>query len=107
MGNGVYTYDFGDNWEHLITLEGIIDENRDHAQCTGGKGTTPPEDCGGVWGYTDIKDAFASDDEARKDEIREWLWMEHDEDWDPNDFDDDQIKIINEKLRNLKACNCE
>ena len=54
-----YTYDFGDDWEHDIILEKVIGpdaERRTPALLTG-KGACPPEDCGGPWGYAEIKDA--------------------------------------------------
>lgn len=50
-----YTYDFGDDWTHDITLEKVISGERLFATCTGGKGACPPEDCGGCWGYEDMK----------------------------------------------------
>lgn len=51
-----YVYDFGDDWIHDITLEGIIEELHPHASCTAGKGACPEEDCGGQWGYEDMKE---------------------------------------------------
>jgi hypothetical protein len=48
----VYTYDFGDSWEHAIVLEKClpVDPNMAYPACTGGRGACPPEDCGGVGG---------------------------------------------------------
>ena len=51
-----YVYDFGDDWIHDITLEDIIEELHPHASCTAGKGACPEEDCGGSWGYEDMKE---------------------------------------------------
>ena len=51
-----YVYDFGDDWIHDITLEDIIEELHPHASCTAGKGACPEEDCGGQWGYEDMKE---------------------------------------------------
>lgn len=51
-----YVYDFGDDWIHDITLEDIIEELHSHASCTAGKGACPEEDCGGPWGYEDMKE---------------------------------------------------
>ena len=44
----VYTYDFGDGWEHGIVLEkGLtVEPNMAYPLCTGGRGACPPEDCG-------------------------------------------------------------
>ncbi|MGE9269680.1 MAG: plasmid pRiA4b ORF-3 family protein, partial [Verrucomicrobiales bacterium] len=44
-----YTYDFGDNWEHSITLKKTLPWDAEKAfTCTGGEGACPLEDCGGV-----------------------------------------------------------
>ena len=57
-----YVYDFGDDWIHDITLEDIIEELHPHASCTAGKGACPEEDCGGPWGYEDMKEYGEVDD---------------------------------------------
>ncbi len=60
-----YTYDFGDDWEHTITIEktvptaDVAPKDRDRAVCLKGKRACPPEDCGGVWGYRQLMDALA------------------------------------------------
>src|ERR1035437_413441 len=52
----IYEYDFGDSWEHEILLEKIlpIDLTTKYPVCLAGKMNCPPEDCGGVWGYSDM-----------------------------------------------------
>jgi hypothetical protein len=55
-----YAYDFGDGWEHDIVLEKRLDPDPE-AQipaCLAGKGACPPEDCGGPWGYADLKETL-------------------------------------------------
>jgi hypothetical protein len=52
-----YTYDFGDNWEHDIVLEKVTEPDKDgRPVLLTGKGACPPEDCGGPWGYAELKD---------------------------------------------------
>ncbi len=52
--DAVYTYDFGDNWEHKIHVEEILDDyDKNYAQVIKFKGDAPIEDCGGVWGFND------------------------------------------------------
>ena len=83
-----YTYDFGDNWTHQITLEEITDKRILKASCIAGKSTCPPEDCGGPWGYEELKEIFATrPDSDEANELREWLGLEPNEIWNPNDFD--------------------
>ena len=49
----LYTYDFGDDWQHTIALEAVLprQESAPRAVCTAGERPGPPEDCGGVYGY--------------------------------------------------------
>lgn len=76
-----YIYDFGDNWEHEIRLE----ENFPHDDslrsfiCVGGKRATPPEDCGGAWGYYDLIDILNNPNHPEHEEMKEWAG----EDFDP------------------------
>lgn len=44
-----YTYDFGDNWEHVIKVERVLDPDPDttYPICLAGRRACPPEDCGG------------------------------------------------------------
>ncbi|MFD1927996.1 plasmid pRiA4b ORF-3 family protein [Sporosarcina siberiensis] len=47
-----YTYDFGDEWKHVIEVEKMIENHEfNYAVCLDGKGNTPPEDVGGEHGY--------------------------------------------------------
>ena len=63
----VYVYDFGDSWVHDITVENVDqDDELDYPICLAGKGACPPEDCGGPWGYEELKK------EMDKDEISEF-----------------------------------
>ena len=57
-----YVYDFGDDWTHDINLEKVLDEYSDHATCITGKGACPEEDCGGLWGYEEMKENGEVDD---------------------------------------------
>ena len=59
----VYIYDFGDNWVHDITIEGTASgQALLFPRCIDGKGACPPEDCGGTWGYQEMKDSGEADD---------------------------------------------
>ncbi len=92
-----YLYDFGDDWFHVITLEKITEEKLLYADCLAGKGTCPPEDCGGPWGYANLREALADPKHPEHKEFKEWLGLKKDETWDANFF---SIKEAQEAVRN-------
>jgi hypothetical protein len=50
-----YNYDFGDNWQHYINVESLIEDyDKNYSICLGGEGITPPEDVGGTAGYEEF-----------------------------------------------------
>lgn len=50
-----YNYDFGDNWQHIIEAEEIIEDyDKNYSICLEGEGNTPPEDVGGEGGYEEF-----------------------------------------------------
>ncbi|MCC8174928.1 MAG: plasmid pRiA4b ORF-3 family protein [Bacteroidales bacterium] len=77
-----YTYDFGDDWNHEIILEGIDPQNVRTAKCLEGFGLCPVEDVGGPGGWERLKEALESDS-PEGEEYREWLGLEPGEslDW--------------------------
>jgi len=66
-----YIYGFGDDWEHKITLEKILDESIDTPALLKGQGACPPEDCGGAWGYESLKAVMADKKHPEHKEMRE------------------------------------
>ena len=94
-----YIYDFGDDWVHHIVLEKILSDEIKYPVCLAGKGTCPPEDCGGSWGYESLKAILDDPKHQEYLEMKEWLGLEDNEDWDPNIFD---INEINEVLKKYK-----
>jgi hypothetical protein len=70
----IYTYDFGDSWEHGIVLEKRLPPDPDAAYpiCLGGRLACPPEDCGGIPGFYRLLDALANPKRKEHDELREW-----------------------------------
>jgi len=99
----VYVYDFGDNWTHKIEVEELDNDKIKHPVCLAGKGCTPPEDCGGPWGYEHIKSLLGRDDldENEQEELDFWG-----EDFDIYDFDIDyineQFAIFNKRYKSSK-----
>jgi hypothetical protein len=93
----VYTYDFGDGWEHGIVLEkGLpLDANMAYPLCTGGAGACPPEDCGGIGGFCTLLEALQNPRHPQHEELLEWVG----EDYDPENF---SIEAINRMLHGRK-----
>ena len=79
-----YTYDFGDDWEHTITIEKTLPaaQGRTYPACIAGKRACPPEDCGGPWGYQELLDIVADPAHPERAERLEWLG----EEFDPEEF---------------------
>ena len=49
-----YEYDFGDRWEHVLTLEKFLVREVTVPRCMAGNRACPPEDCGGPWVYDEF-----------------------------------------------------
>jgi len=98
----VYVYDFGDSWVHDITVESIDEKaTLSHPICLAGKGAAPHEDCGGIYGYENIKRLFAEDPDGEEtQEYRRWLGLDDDEEFDPKRFDIDEL---NERLEGIQV----
>lgn len=82
-----YIYDFGDTWEHMITLEKIEHENLIFPKIETGKGQCPPEDCGGPWGYMQMKETLENPRNPEYKNYKEWLGLAKKEKWDPTHYD--------------------
>lgn len=84
-----YTYDFGDDWRHIITIEEIMsrDENMSYPICIGGENACPPEDCGGPHGFEEFKQHLADPKDPEHLEILRWVGGYY----DPKSFDANRI----------------
>ncbi len=84
--NVVFEYDYGDSWEHDVTLSKIEDFEEDetpYVQLLGGKRACPPEDCGGVPGYYNLCETMKHPYSTYAKEAKEWLGFN----FDPEEFD--------------------
>ena len=93
----VYEYDFGDSWEHEILVEKIvpIEKGVHYPICLKGKRACPPEDCGGIWGYSEFLEAIEDVNHPEHDDMLEWIGGE----FDPEEFD---VNSINKRLKYMK-----
>jgi hypothetical protein len=90
-----YTYDFGDCWEHDIVLEKILPAEAGvaGALCTGGKGACPPEDCGGVGGYEELKDILADPGAEEHNTLLAWLGLDSSAGFDAGEFSVEDVNL--------------
>lgn len=84
-----YEYDFGDSWSHSIEVEDIRGDPVWEPRCTGGEGACPPEDVGGVWGYSEFLAAMSDPEHERHEEFKQWVGDE----WQPT-FDMDAVNEV-------------
>ena len=72
----VYEYDFGDSWDHFITVEKILPAGpavAPGAECLDGARACPPEDCGGVCGYVDLLKILRDPGHEEHESMLRWL----------------------------------
>jgi hypothetical protein len=68
-----YTYDPGDNWQHIIECKEIIlDYDKNYPICTTAVGEAPPEDCGGEGGYYEFIEVINNPEHEEYEEAKEW-----------------------------------
>ncbi len=71
----IYEYDFGDDWLHEIVVEKVLtpETGMKYPVCIAGKRACPPDDCGGIWGYSDMLEALADPNHPEHDSLSEWI----------------------------------
>lgn len=87
----MYTYDFGDSWDHEVKFERYVVPTAGvtYPLCVGGSGACPPEDVGGVGGYEDFLEAVKHPKRKANHELLTWYGYgdEHEGIFDPIVFD--------------------
>ncbi|MHB1880765.1 MAG: plasmid pRiA4b ORF-3 family protein [Acidithiobacillus sp.] len=73
-----YLYDFGDGWEHIVTVYEINlpDSEFKHPKCIDGQNACPPEDVGGPWGYQDYLEAIDDPNHEMHQEMLAWRYRQ-------------------------------
>ncbi|MDR1971223.1 MAG: plasmid pRiA4b ORF-3 family protein [Treponema sp.] len=96
-GSFSYLYDFGDSWEHKITVNKVLPYTDEEAQplCLDGKNAGPLEDSGGVWGYAEMLEILKNPRHEEYEETLEWAG-----DVDPLAFVPDKV---NQTLKRVFA----
>lgn len=80
-----YEYDFGDSWEHELVIEEQMTaaDGALYPACVAGGGACPPEDCGGSYGFAELKALLAGPPSPEREEMLEWAGGGY----DPSRFD--------------------
>ncbi|HRX22275.1 MAG TPA: plasmid pRiA4b ORF-3 family protein [Syntrophomonadaceae bacterium] len=87
-----YNYDFGDDWQHYIVVEKLIDDfSFNHPVCLDGSGDAPPEDVGGEAGYECFVEAMADENHPEHNDYKLWSKSKIYEEFD--------LDLINRRLR--------
>ncbi len=91
----IYKYDFGDGWKHDVILEQILPGEENELMkpiCLAGKMNCPPEDCGGISGYSDMLEILKNPDHEEYESFIEWLGAK----FDPEHFN---LNKVNKMLK--------
>lgn len=89
-----YCYDFGDNWEHYITVEGMLEDYKhNYPVCIAGEGNTPPEDVGGESGYDEFIEAISDPKHPEHIAMLNWSKIQL--------YEDFSIDSVNRRLKSV------
>jgi hypothetical protein len=93
----VYTYDFGDSWEHQVAVEKRLAPEPGHAYpaCLAGERHGPPEDCGGLPGFYNLLEVISDPQHEQHEELLDWLG----DGFDPEAF---SVEEVNQRLTPLQ-----
>ena len=92
-----YLYDFGDGWEHRVTVEKILppEPALTSPVCLGGANACPPEDVGGPPSHVDFLQAINDPAQEEHEGMLEWCGGS----LNPTDF---RLDDINASLSQIK-----
>ncbi len=81
-----YNYDYGDNWQHYLETEEIVkDYKSNKPTIIEGEGTAPPEDVGGIGGFSEFMKIISNPDHEDYESIREWAESQRFKEYDPEE----------------------
>ncbi len=92
-----YSYDFGDGWEFLFTLEQIVDDYHfGYPTLLDGAESAPPEDVGGLGGFEEFLKIYRDPSHPEYAEMKEWADSQEFREYDP-DWINNSLKYLNYK----------
>ena len=91
-----YTYDFGDDWRHSVTIENVTaaDPTLDYPRFVDGSRRAPPDDVGGIPGFDEFLDAMTTPRHPDHKRLREWYGGS----FDPDDLN---LPVISSRIGKL------
>jgi hypothetical protein len=96
-----YTYDFGDDWDHVVVHEELEDAEptTTYPRCIGGARRCPPEDVGGPYRFAEFLKIVANRRHPEHKEMIEWVGGA----FDPDDFDPRKVAFDDPQKRWKRA----
>jgi hypothetical protein len=93
-----YLYDFGDGWEHTVTVEDLVlpKPGAPLIVCTAGENACPPEDVGGPHSYGEFLDILKDSAHEEHADMVRWVGGA----FDPTTFN---LAGINRRLTTIKS----
>lgn len=91
----LYTYDMGDSWEHIVTVE-VIEDGQPatiYPRYVDGERRAPPEDCGGTPGFEAFLDAIGNPKHPEHKDATEWHHGCYGHPFDPDTTDELDAKL--------------
>lgn len=94
----IYLYDFGDHWEHDITVEDLVvpKAGTPAVFCTAGENACPPEDVGSSGGYAEFLEVINDPTHEEHASMLRWVGGS----FDPTAFN---LAEVNERLAAIKV----
>ena len=94
----IYLYDFGDHWEHVVTVEDLVTPKpgAPAVVCTAGENACPPEDVGSSHGYAEFLEIIKDPDHEDHASMLRWAGGA----FDPTALD---LAEVNEHLAQIKV----
>ena len=91
----LYTYDMGDSWEHVVTVEAVGDgePGTKYPRYVDGERRAPPEDCGGTPGFEAFLEAVANPKHPEHKDATEWHQGCYGKAFDPEVIDERDAKL--------------
>ena len=93
----IYRYDFGDDWEHVVTVEGALEaeDGVEYPILVDGARRAPPEDCGGPLGFEAFLGAMLDEDHDEHEGMMDWYGAR----FDPDDLELEAVEAMLGRIR--------